>query len=74
MQISVSRANAVFQIRSLAHAEVYHAVAILISRFEITSYDTDRKRDVEVSRDGFIGMPAADSPGIRVRITEQLQV
>ncbi|TLD09930.1 hypothetical protein PgNI_05135, partial [Pyricularia grisea] len=50
---------------NLAHAEVYHAVAILISRFEITSYDTDRKRDVEVSRDGFIGMPAADSPGIR---------
>ncbi|KAK2036141.1 benzoate 4-monooxygenase cytochrome P450 [Colletotrichum somersetense] len=56
---------------NLAHAELYLTVARILRRFDLTMYETIRERDVEVVHDGFIGMPAFDSPGIRVTVSHE---
>lgn len=56
---------------SLANAELYLTIARIVRRFDLTLYETIRERDVEVVHDGFIGMPAFDSPGIRVKVTHE---
>ncbi|KAK2770549.1 Trichodiene oxygenase 7 [Colletotrichum kahawae] len=57
---------------NLANAELYLTIACILRRFDLTLYDTIRDRDVEVVHDGFIGMPAFDSPGIRANISYEL--
>ena len=53
---------------SLAYAELYLALAILMSRFELENYETTFENDIKVSRDFFIGVPKAGSKGVRAKI------
>jgi cytochrome P450 len=53
---------------NLAYAEIYHASAALIRRFDMQLYETLRERDVDVCRDCFVGLPRQDTLGVRVKI------
>ncbi|KAE8143664.1 benzoate 4-monooxygenase cytochrome P450 [Aspergillus pseudotamarii] len=55
---------------NLVFAELYLAIAHLITRFDMRLHDTIRERDVDVKRDCIIGLPSPEGQGIRVRITE----
>lgn len=57
---------------NLAHAELYLTVATVLSRFDFELHGTS-KRDVEVSHDFFVGMPALDSEGVRVKVVKDLK-
>lgn len=53
---------------SLAHAELYLAIATLFRRFTFELYDTDIS-DVELAHDFFLPSPKLDSKGVRVKVT-----
>ncbi|KOC07349.1 benzoate 4-monooxygenase cytochrome P450 [Aspergillus flavus AF70] len=55
---------------NLVHAELYLAVARLVTRFDMRLHDTIRERDVDVKRDCIIGLPSLEGRGIRVMITQ----
>ncbi|KAF2773718.1 benzoate 4-monooxygenase cytochrome P450 [Teratosphaeria nubilosa] len=55
---------------NLVYAEIYLAIARIMTRFDLELYETVRERDVDVMRDCIIGLPSAESPGIRVRIAK----
>lgn len=52
---------------NLAFAELYLAVAALVSKFDMELFDFDRARDLDVVRDKFIGMPSKEARSIRFR-------
>ena len=56
---------------SVALAELYIVIACLFWRFDLELVDTIRERDVDSTRDCFVGEAALDSPGIRVRILDK---
>lgn len=53
---------------SFAYCEMYMSLAVILTRFDLELYDTEWERDVYYSRDCFLGEPAPDSPGIRVKV------
>ncbi|KAI0450824.1 cytochrome P450 [Xylaria acuta] len=52
---------------NLAHAELYIALASLFHRREFELYDTVRERDVDFTRDFFVGETSASAKGVRVK-------
>lgn len=52
---------------SLAYAELYLTVAILVRRFDFELYMTERK-DVDIARDCFVGQSEIGSKGVRVSV------
>lgn len=57
---------------SLAWAELYIAIATLFCRRDFELYDTVRERDVDFTRDCFVGETSADAKGVRVRYASQV--
>lgn len=55
---------------NLAYAEIYLAVAALVSRFDLKLVDFDRRRDLDTVRDCFVGLPSKESRGLRVIMKE----
>ena len=55
---------------NLAWAELYIALANVISRFDVEPYDTIPERDVLIDRDFFVGVPRVDSQGIRAKVVK----
>ncbi|KAL6240925.1 hypothetical protein RBB50_012184 [Rhinocladiella similis] len=53
---------------NLAYAELYLTLAHVVSRFEIDNIDTTAERDIQISRDLFVGVPRADSKGVRAKV------
>ncbi|KAF2092800.1 cytochrome P450 [Rhizodiscina lignyota] len=56
---------------NLAIAELASMTAYLFRRFQVELYETIEERDVLTTRDCFIGMTDASSPGIRVKIVRE---
>jgi hypothetical protein len=54
---------------NLAYSEIYLAVAALVTRFDMELYDFDSKRDVDIVRDCFLGMPSKEAKGVRVKLS-----
>ena len=54
--------------RSFAWAELLLCTAMLFRRFDFELCGVERKRDVDVKRDCFLGLPSRDSQGIRVKV------
>jgi hypothetical protein len=57
---------------SLAHCELYLALAAVFRRFDMELFDTDVS-DVRLQHDMFIPFPKLDSKGVRVKVVKQLQ-
>jgi cytochrome P450 len=53
---------------NLAMAEHYLVLGSMFRRFDVDLYETTRERDVDTAQDCFLGEPAQDSPGIRVKL------
>ena len=49
-------------------AEIYLAISTIFRRFDLELYDTEWKRDVEINRDCFVGLPRKGSRGVRVKV------
>ena len=56
---------------NLAYAELYLVLAVIFRRFDLQLFDTIRARDVDTTRDFFLGQPSADSMGIRVKVKRE---
>lgn len=52
---------------SLAHTELYLAIASIFRRFNFELYDTDLS-DIELKHDFFLPSPKLDSAGLRVKV------
>ncbi|KAK1726379.1 LOW QUALITY PROTEIN: cytochrome P450 [Colletotrichum acutatum] len=57
---------------NLARAEMYVALAKIMSRIDMELYDVIRERDVDHYRDCFLGEPRDDTKGVRVKILRLL--
>jgi cytochrome P450 len=57
---------------NLAYAELRFAIAIMFRRFELELFGTSDV-DALVVTDCFIGMPAKESKGIRVKVVREIQ-
>ena len=57
---------------NLAWAELYLTLAYVIARFDMELFDTTIERDVHIDRDFFVGVPKAESKGIRVKVVKAL--
>ena len=57
---------------SLAYAELYLTLGMILSRFELESVETTVD-DVKMHRDFFVGVPKPESKGIRAKITAKLE-
>jgi len=55
---------------NFAMASLATAFAVLFRRYDFELVDVIRERDVDHRRTGFMGEPAADSPGMRIRVTK----
>lgn len=55
-------------IYSLAWAELYLALALVIADFDLVPEDVVRERDIDFVGDFFVGGVRNDSPGVRVRV------
>ncbi|KAK5122214.1 hypothetical protein LTR85_004124 [Meristemomyces frigidus] len=53
---------------NLAYAELYLALAVLITSFDFELFDVVKERDIDYAADCFLGETRADSPGVRVLI------
>ncbi|KAL7783410.1 cytochrome P450 [Trichoderma ceciliae] len=53
---------------NLAYAELYLVSANIFRRFEMNLHDVVRERDVDATRDAFVGMPSPLSKGVRLEI------
>ncbi|EAW12447.1 cytochrome P450 [Aspergillus clavatus NRRL 1] len=51
-----------------AYSEMYLSLAAILPRFDMELYETDWERDVQYSRDCFLGEPDPRSPGMRVKV------
>lgn len=54
---------------SFAWAEILMCTAMLFRRFEFELCGVDRKRDVDVKRDCFLGQPSRENRGYRVKVS-----
>lgn len=63
--IQVSQTDTIY---SLAWAELYLALALLIADFDLVPEDLVRERDIDFVGDFFVGGVRNDSPGVRVRV------
>ncbi|KAI0112517.1 cytochrome P450 [Nemania sp. FL0031] len=52
---------------NLAYAELYIVIAALIRHKEFELYDTNRERDVDFTRDFFVGETSASTKGVRIK-------
>ncbi|CAD6568443.1 MAG: hypothetical protein ASARMPRED_001717 [Alectoria sarmentosa] len=52
---------------NFALAELYIVIACLFRRFDLQLHDTTRERDIDYSRDCFIGESSPESIGVRVK-------
>lgn len=50
----------------LALAELFFVISSVLRRYDLELYDTEWERDVELTRDCFVGMPRPGSQGVRV--------
>jgi len=66
--VPFGRGPRVCQGMDFAWAEMYIALAAIITRFEFELYDTIHERDVKFVSDCFIGMPDKSCKGIRMRV------
>ncbi|KAI0973455.1 cytochrome P450 [Xylaria arbuscula] len=55
---------------NVAHAELYIALAAIFYRRDFELLDTVRERDVDFSRDFFVGETSAATKGVRVKYTQ----
>ena len=55
-------------IHSLAWAELYLALALLIADFDLTPQNVVKERDIDFVEDFFVGCVRDDSPGVRVKV------
>lgn len=53
---------------NIAYSEMYLGVAALVSGFDMELYDFDQKRDLDIVRDTFVGLPSKESRGVRVKL------
>jgi hypothetical protein len=53
---------------SIAWAELYLALALLIADFDLLPVDVVRERDIDFIGDFFVGGVRNDSPGVRARV------
>jgi hypothetical protein len=53
---------------SLAYAELYLALARIMSSFDMDLFETTAETDVRLDRDLFVGVPKATSKGVRAKI------
>lgn len=53
---------------SIAWAELYLALALLIAEYDLALEDVVRERDIDFVGDYFVGGVRNDSPGVRVRV------
>ena len=67
LHIQISHADTIY---SIAWAEMYLALALLIDRFDLVPEDVVRERDIDFVGDFFVGGVRNDSPGVRVRVRE----
>ncbi|KAI1423120.1 cytochrome P450 [Xylaria sp. FL1777] len=66
--VAFSRGSRMCLGMNLAHAELYIAIAALFRRREFKLHDdTVRERDVDFTRDFFVGETSADTQGVRVK-------
>lgn len=56
---------------NLAYAELYLTLATVFMSFDFQLIDTT-KRDVEICHDFFVGMPALESQGVRVKVLQEI--
>ncbi len=57
---------------NLAYAELYLTTAAIFRRFDLKLVsDTEQKRDVDVVRDCFVGLPSKESKGVRVHVIKE---
>ena len=54
---------------NVAYSEMYLGIAALVSRFDMELFDFDQKRDLDIVRDCFIGLPSKESKGVRVKVS-----
>jgi cytochrome P450 len=54
---------------NVAYSEMYLGIAALVSRFDMELHDFDPKRDLDIVRDCFIGLPSKESKGVRVNVS-----
>nr|POE87787.1 trichodiene oxygenase [Quercus suber] len=52
---------------NLAYTEMYLGIAAVVRNFDFEFFDFDQKRDLDVVRDCFIGLPSKESRGVRVK-------
>ncbi|KAK7918195.1 hypothetical protein PG985_010069 [Apiospora marii] len=53
---------------NLAWAELYLALAYVVTRFDLPPFDTTAERDLVIDRDLFVGVPKRESQGIRAKV------
>lgn len=53
---------------NLAWAELYLTLANVVIQFDMAPFETIQERDVVVDRDCFVGVPKAESQGIRMHV------
>lgn len=58
---------------NVAYSEMYLGVAALVSRFDMELDDFDQKRDLDIVRDCFVGLPSKESRGVRVKVRRRGQ-
>ena len=55
-------------LNSFAWAELLICTAMLFRRFNFELCNVNRKRDIDVRRDCFLGQPSHESEGLRVKV------
>ncbi|KAK4499586.1 hypothetical protein PRZ48_010104 [Zasmidium cellare] len=71
--VSFSKGSRMCVGTNVAYAELYLSVAALVSSFDFELVDFDMKRDLEVTRDTFVGMPSKESKGLRVKVSSVVE-
>lgn len=71
--VAFSKGNRMCPGINIAWAEMYVCFATLVKRYDMHLFDTVRARDVDWSRDCFLGKPAVGSKGVRVRISRRVE-
>jgi len=62
--------NSTDRTSSIAWAEMYLALALLIAEFDLVPGDVVRERDIDFVGDFFVGGVRNDSAGVRVRVRQ----
>ncbi|KAI0183573.1 cytochrome P450 [Xylaria flabelliformis] len=70
--VSFSRGSRMCLGINLAHAELYITIASLFRRRDFELHDTIRDRDVDFTRDFFVGETSATTKGVRVKYEKTL--